>query len=864
MAFGNNRRNPRQMYTGSLNINEANSVLNAQTYSLSGQNLGKPYANRTNATGSVGGPFKIPKLLDGSKGQFQINFTVSRSRSGSESQLTTMPSTLERQGIFAGVQATNGQPAVIYDPTTCTPTGCIPFPNNTIPVVNPIAAQLLKFYPSPNLPGAIRNYEVPSTPVNSVNSLNSRVNQTINAKNRIMVNVAWQGTNNTTPNSLLLQDPYKNATIVDTGNGSGINAGTTWSHNFTTRLINSMSFTFSRQAQLASPYFSGLTNVEGALGIQGVATDPLNWGPPSLNFTNYGGLSDRTASFLRQQTSAATESLMWVHAKHTLTFGGGFRRQHWDTQNNSNPRGSFTFNGDATSNYINGVPVPNTGLDLADFMLGIPDTAAVQCAGGGATNLCNGDPSYYFRGDVISAYVTDDFRLTQRFSLSFGARWDYQTPVNELHNQIVNMAFGPNFTSYVPAVPGAVNPYTGQRFPNALVKSDPLNISPRFGLAWKPSAKKSTVVRGGFGVSYNTSAYSNMAMRLSQQPPQARSLNLNILSNLPLLQAGGITMANALSLAGTVGTNLSSNTYAIDPNYKIGYAQTWTLAIQQNLPYSFQSTVTYTGVKGTDLDRTFQPWVSPPGSTIPSFLAGFPPGYTYETYGANSSYNAISGQLLRRFSGGVSVSTTYTFRKYLGEYAPDMDWQDFRLNRGPMVGPDQLGITGSYSTGQGMRGAGLLTGWKGHLVKDWTIQTSITMASGNPLTPSCAGNACISTGSNSLSSRPEYTGVGLAPVPLQPNQYFNTAAFVTPPAGVWGNASPGMIAGPQIFSLNGSAARVFRFGERHSVELQLVTTNALNKVTITGWNTQVGSQQFGQATNVNGMRTVTANLRFRF
>jgi hypothetical protein len=149
-------------------------------------------------------------------------------------------------------------------------------------------------------------------------------------------------------------------------------------------------------------------------------------------------------------------------------------------------------------------------------------------------------------------------------------------------------------------------------------------------------------------------------------------------------------------------------------------------------------------------------------------------------------------------------------------------------------------------------------------VKDWTIQTSITMASGNPLTPSCAGNACISTGSNSLSSRPEYTGVGLAPVPLQPNQYFNTAAFVTPPAGVWGNASPGMIAGPQIFSLNGSAARVFRFGERHSVELQLVTTNALNKVTITGWNTQVGSQQFGQATNVNGMRTVTANLRFRF
>jgi hypothetical protein len=109
MAFGNNRRNPRQMYTGSLNINEANSILDAKTYSLSGQDLSKPYMNRTNVTGNVGGPFKIPKLLDGSKGQFQINFTVGRSRSGQESTLTTMPSALERTGDFAGVPGTNGQ-----------------------------------------------------------------------------------------------------------------------------------------------------------------------------------------------------------------------------------------------------------------------------------------------------------------------------------------------------------------------------------------------------------------------------------------------------------------------------------------------------------------------------------------------------------------------------------------------------------------------------------------------------------------------------------------------------------------------------------------------------------------------------------
>ena len=76
-------------------------------------------------------------------------------------------------------------------------------------------------------------------------------------------------------------------------------------------------------------------------------------------------------------------------------------------------------------------------------------------------------------------------------------------------------------------------------------------------------------------------------------------------------------MANAFTWR---GTRLSSNTYAIDPNYKIGYAQTWTMALQQNLPFSFQTTITYTGVKGTDLDSDVQPWV-----TLPSGLRAFCP-----------------------------------------------------------------------------------------------------------------------------------------------------------------------------------------------------------------------------------------------
>jgi hypothetical protein len=350
-----------------------------------------------------------------------------------------------------------------------------------------------------------------------------------------------------------------------------------------------------------------------------------------------------------------------------------------------------------------------------------------------------------------------------------------------------------------------------------------------------------------------------MAMNLSQQPPLARSGNLNILDNLNLLETSAISIANAFTLAaGQVASSLSKNTYAIDPNYKIGYAQTWNLSIQQNLPLSMQTTVTYMGVKGTNLDRTFQPWTLPPGSTA----SPYPSGYTYETYGGNSSLNQVTVQGLRRFSGGVSVNTQYTFSKYLSESGREMDWLDFHLNRAPMTGPNRLTISAQYSTGQGMRGAGLLTGWKGHLVKDWTVQTSITLASGNPLTPSCASNVCTAVGSTGLSSRPEYTGAPIGAV--APGYFFNTSAFINPIPGQWGDAAPGSIPGPTIYSLNGSASRVIRFGERHSADLQIQTTNALNTVIINAWDMRVGSQTFGEATGTSGMRNVTASLRFRF
>jgi hypothetical protein len=838
MAFGNNRGNRRQTYNGNLNITEANSLLNAQQYSLSGQNIPKPYSNNTNINASFGGPLKIPKLLSGDRGQFTINIGIGRSRSGQQGSLTTMPSDLERSGDFSQSVGENGKAAVIYDPTTGAP-----FPGNKIDPtrISPIAAALLNYYPSPNLPGQTRNFQLPTTSYRNFNSLNLRLNQTLTSRNRIAGGLGYSGNDSSSPNIF---------GFTDTGSGRGINANVSYTHNFTSRIISTLNYTFSRNRSLTSPFFAFQDNVAARLGIQGVSTEPQNWGPPNLSFTNFANLSDGTASLSRSQTSSVGGRLMWVHKTHNLSLGADFRRQQNNRDSDPNGRGAFNFNGYATSAIVNGAAVPGTGFDLADFLLGTPDVATVRY----------GNPSLYFRGSLFDVYMQDDWRLNSRVSLTFGVRWDYQSPVTELYNRMVNLDIAPNFTAISAVQPGQIGPLTGRQYSSGLLNSDPNNLSPRLGIAWRPSAKQSTVLRAGYGMYYNTSVYSAVASQMSQQPPLATALNLNI-QNSPLLSIGDAFTNPANSLTNALATN----TFAVDPNYKIGYVHQWNFSLQQNLPYSFQTSITYQGSKGTNLARLFQPWVTPPNAA----KALYPTGYTYETYGGNSNYNGVTFSLMRRFRGGLSANGSYTFSKSIDDGGAGsggnqaQDWLNFHAERG-LSNFDQrhnLLITFSYSTGQGRRGAGLVTGWRGQLVKDWTIMSQIQLHNSNPMTATVGGNQ-VSTGSVSQTLRADATGIPLNPVIA--GQIFNTAAFAVPAAGLWGNAGRNTIPGPMVFSLNTSAGRVFRLGERRSVDLQLRATNALNTVVVDRWNTQLNNNTFGQPTGVSAMRSVVTSLRFRF
>lgn len=838
MAFGNGRRDPRHSYQFGFMFSLGNSALDARSYSVTGADLGKPaYAN---ARGGInfGGPLRIPKLVSaGRQILFSFNYDFQRNRTGSTSSPVNMPTLLERSGDFSQTLL-GGVPVVAYDPLTGAP-----FPGNKLPAarISATAAALLKYFPDANLPFPTRNYQTSLNGLARTQNLNSRLaNIRIGGKDRLSGGIGYQHSSSATENLFR---------FTDSGSGSGINASVNWSRTLTSTLTNNVNYTFSRMTQQSIPYFANRTNVAADLGIAGTSQQALNWGPPNLTFTNYGSLSDGNYSLNRNQTSAVSESLAWTRGAHNITFGGSYRRQQFNPLADSNGRGTYSFNGSATSAFVNGVAATGTGYDLADFLLGMPATSSIRY----------GNADKYFRGSSYDGYVNDDWRIAPRFSVIVGLRYEFASPMAELYNRMVNLAVSPGWSAVSAVLPGQSSAYYGS-LPSGLIRPDRNNISPRIGFAWRPLTQSSLVVRGGYGAYYNTSVYNTIAGNMAQQPPFAQSLSISSSAANPLSLQNGF-------LAATAETN--TTTFAVDPNYRVGYAQIWNLSLQRDLPFSMFGTIGYQGTKGTRLDQQFLPNTTAPGAAE----LALPHNFVYQASNGNSIYHAAQFQLNRRFHSGFMWRGAYQLSKAIdnagtggrgqGNTPVAQNWLNLSAERAlsSFDARHNLSLQLQYSTGMGAAGGTLLNGWRGAMVKDWTVSGSINLHSGTPLTATVGGNRSQVKGTavgNTV--RADSTGL---PVGAD-GSLFNSAAFAEPVAGEWGNAGRNTIPGPTILSLDSSLGRVFRFGERHSLDLQIQAQNTLNHVTVTGWGTVLGSSTYGLATDAAAMRKVTVNLRFRF
>jgi hypothetical protein len=249
--------------------------------------------------------------------------------------------------------------------------------------------------------------------------------------------------------------------------------------------------------------------------------------------------------------------------------------------------------------------------------------------------------------------------------------------------------------------------------------------------------------------------------------------------------------------------------------------------------------------------------------------------FSYNTWGANSTYNAGQARVTRRFSTGMSAVVLYTYSKAID------DASSFNGTGGTVVQNDncwtcerglssfdqrhKLSVTYVLSSPVGVRGFMRNGGWKTHALAGWTLQGTYNWATGTPLTATLGGSNSNAGGLGAVggTARAEATGL---PIQGGPGEYFNPAAFTTPPPGqTVGNAGVDTITGPVQTSLSAQLNRAWRIGEtRRQIQFRLSATNALNHVTITGFGTAVGSSTYDVATQASGTRTVTALFRFNF
>jgi len=807
----------RSLYNGSVSILADNSALNARSYSLTGQDTQVPSYNRLTASFNFGGPLRIPYLIKNKSNAptFFIGYQRIQNRRAATAS-GRMPTAAERNGDFSQALNLLGQPVQIIDPLTG-----LPFAGNRIPEdrISPQAKALLSLFPLPNSNENARyNYQIPIVDITHQDSVQGRLNKSINQRNQLSGNVDVQS---------MRSDSSSLFNFLDTSRMSGINVSVQWTTRPTQRFLANFRYQFSRQSTRLTPHFANRVNVSGIAGIAGNNQEASNWGPPALYFAGgTSALSDAQYSFNRTQNHTFSYNSYWMRGLHNVTFGADIRRYQSNVLSQQDARGTFTFTGAAA------------GADFAGFLLGIPDTASIAF----------GNADKYFRQTFYDGFIADDWRVSGALTINAGIRWEYETPVSELRDRLVNLDVTPDFSS--------IAPVTG----NGLIQPDRFGIQPRVSFAWRPIAASSLIVRGGYGVYRNTNVYQVIATQMAQQSPFSKTLSVQNTPANPLSLANGF-----VNIPGT-----TPNTFAVDPHFRVGYVQSWQLSVQRDLPATLQMTVTYLGTKGTRLPQEFLPNTFPSGAVNPS-------GYVYLTSNGNSVRHAGQVQLRRRLRNGLTATAQYTFSRAFdnaplmaggivtanqGGAAIAQNWLDLRAERAPSSFDQrhQLSVQAQYTTGVGVRGGGLRGGWKGALYKGWASAWQLNIGSGLPLTP--VYFAAVKGTGVTGNLRPDITGASVTDAP--PGLFLNPAAFRVPAQGQWGNAGRNSITGPAQFSLNSSLSRSFIWRDRYTIDLRVDATNVLNHVTVRSWNTTITSAQFGLPSVVNPMRSVQTTLRLRF
>ena len=815
------------------------------------------------------GPVRIPKIFNGRDRLFFMGNYESFRQRRNFNGIYTVPTAAMFTGDFSALST------VIYDPQTKAP-----FPGNVIPSnrIDPISKKLMSFYPAANVvtPRLSNNYQrVGSAPIDKDQFI-LRMDFVESSKSQWSGRYSWGDENQA--NTGINLDGTKTVTNFEQYMGSN-------TRTFTPSTVNEARFGYSRFFNSTGTYLAFTRDVVSEIGIPGLkGGDPVQWGIPNVTLINYSGIGDSTEGPYANDNNTVQflDNFSWVHGKHTVRFGGEWRREHYNQDGNQFARGQFTFQPNATQN-----PATKAGGDTwGDFLLGDLYQSEAAVAIGSAR----------FERNAWSFYVDDTWKVTPRLTVAIGLRYELTPPFYDtsrkvfsvyipFEDRVPNVADKSRYPQFIREGTCSGDPYDGisirwpqigvlcdGRLGDALVQTDRNDFAPRIGITYSPDSK--WVIRAGYGMFYNQDTG-------NPRFDMARNVAGRIRANSDL-QNPTLFWSNALSsISGGVANITQPYAFANKYERRTPYSMEYLLNIQRQLGSSVVVEAGYMGSISRKLE-----FLRAVNEALPGTVGAASTRYPYPTFGriqlvdnsANGAYESLALKITKRFSKGFTLLSSYTWSK------SQDDSSGIRVQGSDTLFPQNSycrtceWALSAYDTrhrfvtstlydlpiGKG-RSLNVANPIVNAVVGGWQVGGIWTVQSGFPLPPSVGGQD--RSGNGAGFDRPNATGISPYLSDATPSRWWNIAAFTPNAPGTFGNAGRNSLISPRFFTLDFSAHKEFRmpYKENHNLQFRFEAFNVLNHPVWGTPNNNVLSSGFGTITGTAvSMRQIQLALKYAF
>jgi hypothetical protein len=682
-----------------------------------------------------------------------------------------------------------------------------------------LSTALLALFPPPNASGA--NNRVSASPnQNSSDNFLVKVDHHISERYNLSGRYVFGQGNQNFP--------------LSAGNGSPLSpyqtvvptriqlAGLNFTQSYSSRFINETRIGYNRFKQLFSPLDAAFD--PASLG--------LVTGVKSLPTIVVGGFVSLGASSTipRGRVSSGyqfVDNVTYVRGSHTWKWGGEFRRALIASYNDVNGRGRIMF------------------FTLADFLAGFPSSF-------GTTILRGGTRRDTYTNN-FGLFFQDDWKVSTHLTLNLGLRYEYLGRLQEQAGRLSNF------------IPGKGLLKLGDPGLPSLYNRDGNNFAPRIGFAYDLTGKGKTVIRGAWGVYYDTPSQDFFLVQAFASGGVG-----NIAAN-PGIPGQGVTTAGVgptpwkagvpvfASAASTTSCTATSkcSLFAVDQNLRTPYIYNYNFNIQQALGPGTVLQLSYVGSAAHKLFRTRDInqgiFDLETGQASRPFNATFPQFSNIDMLeaSANSNYNAFETFVRQRMRKGLMLYVAYTWSKSIDDASNGLEsgtrglafpQNSFnpRAERG--LSSHDIRHRFTFNTVYEIPLSAWLSDWPKRVTEGWQISAIYTWSTGLTATPFLTADRSLT---GELNDRPNRVGDPNSGVNKTRLGWFNKNAFVTPPQGTFGNAGRNILFGPGAniadFSLNKSTS----ITERVSLQLRTEFFNIFNHPNFTVPNPQFDSSAFG-------------------